>query len=66
MHLGLLIEELSKHDPAKRIRNGFKNPHSYRGYYDELAFEPCFETTVGDMLQAARAARGGRRACRWG
>lgn len=58
MYLHELIEELEKHDPNKRVRNGFQNPHSYRGYYDELAFEPCFETTVGAMLKAAKQAVG--------
>jgi hypothetical protein len=58
MYLNELIEELSKRDPAKVVPRGFDNPHSYRGYYDELAFEPCGETTVGAMLEAAQSAVG--------
>ena len=58
MYLHELIDELKKHDPAKRVRRGFDSPHSYRGYYDELAFEPCGETTVGEMLEAAQSAVG--------
>lgn len=34
---------------------GFGNPHSYRGYYDELAFEPMY-TTMPEMLEAALSA----------
>jgi len=58
MYLHELIEELSKHDPAKAVPNGFDGPHSYRGYYDELAFEPCGETTVRAMLAVAQSAIG--------
>ena len=58
MYLHELIEELEKHDPAKKVKRGFDGPHSYRGYYDELAFEPTGETTVGAMLKAARSALG--------
>ena len=58
MYLKELIEELKKHDPKKRIRNGFRHPHSYRGYYDQLAFEPAENVTVGEMLACAEAAMG--------
>ena len=58
MTLEDLIEELEKHDPSKVVPLGFDHPHSYRGYYAELAFEPKWNTTVGEMLQAARSALG--------
>jgi hypothetical protein len=58
MHLKQLIETLEKHDPAKRVPLGFGRPHSYRGYYSDLAFEPVENTTVGGMLTAARSAMG--------
>lgn len=57
MTLGELIERLEKESPAKVIRNGFTKPHSYRGYYDELAFVPTCDVSVGDMLRDARSAR---------
>lgn len=53
-----LIAFLEKFDPEKAVPIGFDNPHSYRGYYDQLAFEPVRNTTVGEMLAAARSARG--------
>ena len=37
---------------------GFHNPHSYRGDYSDLAFEPCRDIALSDMLQAARDALG--------
>lgn len=58
MNLQELIATLEKHDPAKTVRMGFSDPHSYRGDYSELAFEPKEHTTVGAMLVAARSALG--------
>jgi hypothetical protein len=54
--LRALIDELCEHDPDQPVKHGFGKPHSYRGYYDELAFEPVADTTVGAMLEAAREA----------
>lgn len=59
MRLGELIEELSKYNRDQKVARGFGSPHSYRGYYDELAFEPVENTTVGAMLDAANEADGG-------
>lgn len=58
MRLGELIEFLKGVDPAKVCRFGLKNPHSYRGYYEDLAFEPAENVTVGEMLAAAEYALG--------
>ena len=58
MTLKDLIKELEKHDPKKVVPIGFHHPHSYRGDYSELAFEPKENTTVGEMLQAAKSALG--------
>lgn len=58
MTLGELIEFLEKQDTALLLPEGFANPHSYRGYYDELAFEPAQNVTVGSMLDAAKSALG--------
>jgi hypothetical protein len=56
MTLGELITALEAHDPATVVPTGFSNPHSYRGYYEDLAFEPASNVTVGDMLADARSA----------
>ena len=56
--LGELIAALEREDPSQVVPVGFKNPHSYRGYYHDLAFEPALNVTVGEMLEAARSALG--------
>jgi hypothetical protein len=53
-----LIERLEQEDPAKVVPIGFSHPHSYRGYYEELAFEPTENVTVGEMLASAKSALG--------
>ena len=58
MTLDELIERLEKEDPALVVENGFGNPHSYRGYYERVAFEPVARTTIGDMLREAKSALG--------
>ncbi len=56
--LGQVITELETHHPAKAVPLGFDSPHSYRGYYDQLAFELARDITVGQMLAAAKFALG--------
>lgn len=56
--LGELIDALEAVDGAQAVPLGFGNPHSYRGYYEQLAFEPVANTTVADMLAAAQEAVG--------
>lgn len=58
MKLGDLITLLEKFPADKKVSQGFGNPHSWRGAYAELAFEPIGETTVGEMLAAAKEAVG--------
>jgi hypothetical protein len=58
MTLGELITMLEQEDPKRVVKHGFDNPHSYRGYYHDLAFEPAFNVPVGEMLAAARSALG--------
>jgi hypothetical protein len=58
MYLLNLIEFLQARDPVKEVKLGFGRPHSYRGHYEELAFEPARNTTVGAMLKAAQSANG--------
>jgi hypothetical protein len=58
MTLDDLIAELEKHPRDRVLRHGFANPHSYRGYYVDLAVEPREGVTVGSMLDALTSARG--------
>lgn len=57
MKLGNIIEQLKLYDPNTPVRLGFHEPHSYRGYYRELAFEPHKNTTVGAMLACCEYAK---------
>ena len=56
--LGRLIDALSECDSKKVLPKGFSKPHSWRGIYEELAFEPAENVTVGAMLADAQAAVG--------
>lgn len=58
MTLGQLIAFLENRDPDKIVPLGFNNPHSYRGYYDQLAFEPVSNVTIGEMLNCAKQSLG--------
>ncbi len=57
-HLALdeLIEILAAEPADKVVAVGFHRPHSYRGYYEDLAFEVTTNVTVGTMLAEARSA----------
>ena len=56
MTLGELIETLEREPADKVVPVGFTHAHSYRGYYDELAFEFAANVRVGDMLNEALSA----------
>lgn len=56
MQLTLLIEALEKLPPDAVVKNGFTSPHSYRGYYEHLAFSPASSARIGDMLAHAKSA----------
>lgn len=59
MNLGQLIDMLEMMpDKTRVVPKGFKNPHSWRGVYAELAFEPANNVSIDDMLKAAHAANG--------
>lgn len=55
MTLGELITALERLPQDRVVKHGFKKPHSYRGYYDELAFVPAENVAVASMLADARA-----------
>jgi hypothetical protein len=58
LSLGGIIAALEAENPDRVLPFGFDNPHSYRGYYEQLAFEPATDIRIGDMLAAARFALG--------
>lgn len=45
-------------DQDRIVGDAFGHPHSYRGYYEDLAFEVAHNRTVGQMLTDARNAIG--------
>ena len=58
MTLGGFIEKLESM-PAKMKIDGLDNPHSYRGYYSDLAFEKAEKKrTVKETLKMARECLG--------
>jgi hypothetical protein len=57
MNLKELIERLEK-EPNKFLKLGFTKPHSWRGSYCEISFEPCEGAKVSDMLYEAKGALG--------
>lgn len=58
MFLKDLIEWLEEQPLNTKVPVGFGSPHSFRGYYTDLAFVPMENTTVGQMLAAAKSAVG--------
>ncbi len=58
MILKELITYLEKKDPAIVLPYGFSRPHSWRGDYSQLAFEPKQNVSVDAMLRDARSALG--------
>jgi hypothetical protein len=56
--LGKIIAFLEECDPNSICKLGFHNPHSYRGYYEDLCFEPAENVPVGIMLLAAKESLG--------
>lgn len=51
-----LIDFLETLHPDLVVPFGFGEPHSFRGYYEDVAFTPVENARVGDMLEYARSA----------
>jgi hypothetical protein len=56
MRLGQLIDLLERLPPSLPV--GLGEAHSFRGYYDQLSFEPDPAKTAGEALTEARLALG--------
>ena len=57
----MLLDELIKWLEERKdavVLDGFGEPHSDRGDYSNVAFDPVKRTTYSDMLYNARAALG--------
>jgi hypothetical protein len=59
MTLQELILALKKYPNDFVVHEAFDKPHSYRGYYEQLSFEPVLDRTVGELLIYAEGAVGG-------
>jgi hypothetical protein len=53
-----LIVALAAADQTYVPPIGFSDPHSYRGYYEDLAFSECRGVSVAEMLATASACVG--------
>lgn len=60
INLGTLIEELEKMPQDGVVPFGFGKPRSYRGYYEDLAFDPVRDACIADMLAFAKSAVGAK------
>ena len=60
LNLGELISRLNKEPLDKIVPRGFGNAYSYRGYYEQLAFEPEANVLVKTILAEAMKAKGER------
>ena len=58
MTLGELIDYLENHNPELKLAMGLGDAHSYRGYYEQLAFELEPSVTVEKMLKTAKSCLG--------
>lgn len=59
MNLGKLYEVFNKLNYDDFVFDvGFANAHSYRGYYDEVAFEPADNVTLAEVKFALNSALG--------
>ena len=56
--LGQVIEWLKSQPPDRTVTHGFGSGHSDRGDYQNAAFDPIGETTIGEMLTHAEALLG--------
>lgn len=57
MTLGKLIERLSELNQYTEM-DGIWKPHSYRGYYRDLAFDQCDKRLVADVLECVKQCVG--------
>lgn len=58
MTLGALLKTLGDMHGLDTV-DGFKNPHCYRGHYEDVAFEPAGEAmNVCDLIAICKSAIG--------
>lgn len=58
MTLGALLKALGDRHGLDLV-DGFKNPHCYRGHYEDVAFEPAGEAmNVCDLIAICKSAIG--------
>ena len=53
-----LIEYLEGLNPSTMLKVGFSNPHSWRGVYSDLAFEPTVPQTAATALSVIKPCLG--------
>jgi len=49
IRIGELKDFLDRFPDGRICKYGFSSPHSFRGYYDEAAVEPCHDVTIAEM-----------------
>lgn len=56
--LGDIADAFAALDPGTVLPIGLADPHSYRGYYQELAVELCGPTTAGEIATMLKGCIG--------
>jgi len=57
-YIDLLEKAVTENPDNPTLPIGLGNPHSWRGAYEELSFEPKPQTNLKDMLEEAKACIG--------
>ena len=60
-----ILEILRNENQNDILKRGFKNPHSYRGYYDELGVEMTYDCKIEHMVRDLEKAIDGRSFTAW-
>lgn len=56
--LGEIIEAFAKIPRDRILPIGLHKPHSFRGDYADLAFEPAYDVSAGDVLDTLQSCIG--------
>jgi hypothetical protein len=58
MNIRDIIAYVSPYPREMRLKRGFTNPHSYRGYYEELGVVWAPNVSIGEMIDMFQGAIG--------
>ena len=56
--LSIELKRIRESNPGLALKQGFADPHSFRGYYNELAFEIQKDQHIDQAIEVAESAVG--------